>query len=113
MFVVTNVGWLIFRETELSQLVRDLRLVPWESTELTRSAGVYLFLLVGLYSIPLWIHDLWAEWGGLDLSAAIDAPEQALHWRRIAMQATLCGLMMTAIVTLRSQTALNFIYFAF
>ena len=64
MFVLTCVGWLIFRETELAQLQRDLQLTPADSTELGRSAGLYLFLLVGLYSIPLWIHDLWAELQG-------------------------------------------------
>ena len=113
MFVLTLVGWLIFRETELSQLTRHVQLRPWQSSELGRSAGLYLFLLVGVYSIPLWIHDLWAELRLPDLSAAIDAPEPALHWRRVAMQAALCGVMMIAIVTLRSQTALDFIYFAF
>ena len=29
------------------------------------------------------------------------------------MQAVMCGLMMAAMLTLRSSTALNFIYFAF
>jgi alginate O-acetyltransferase complex protein AlgI len=113
MFVLTCVGWLIFRETELSQLIADLRLTPATSTSLGRSTGLYLFLLVALYSLPLWIHDLWAELGGPDLTAAIDTGETALDWTRVAAQAALCGVMFAAILTLRSQTALNFIYFAF
>ena len=113
MFVLTCVGWLIFRETELAQLQRHLQLVPWESTPLERSAGLYLFLLVGLYSIPLWIYDLWAEIKAPDLTRAIDLPEPNVRWPRVATQAVLCGVLVAAILTLRSQTALDFIYFAF
>ncbi len=113
MFLLTCVGWLIFRETELAQLQRHLQLTPVESTELGRSAGLYLFLLVGLYSIPLWVYDLWAELKGPDLTAALDVPERIVRWPRVATQAALAGLMMAAILTLRSQTSLDFIYFAF
>jgi hypothetical protein len=63
--------------------------------------------------VPLWIHDVWAEAGGIDLTAAVEAPEAEVHWRSVAMQAALCGLMMAAVLTLRSTTSLNFIYFSF
>jgi len=94
-------------------LVADFRLSPSASTTLERSAGLYLFLLALLYSIPLWVHDLWAELGGLDLTAAVDSPASAPHWGRVAAQAAVCGVLFAVILTLRSQTALNFIYFAF
>jgi len=113
MFVLTCIGWLIFRETELTQLIADFSLVPSASTPLERSAGLYLFLLALLYSVPLWLHDLWAELGGRDLTASIDRPEPAPRWSRVATQAALCGVMFAVILVLRSQTALNFIYFAF
>jgi alginate O-acetyltransferase complex protein AlgI len=113
MFVLTCLGWLIFRETELRQLIADLQLTPFAPTEAGRSAGLYLLLLVFLYSTPLWIHDLWAEFRGPDLVAVIDARELEVRWPRVAAQAALCGVMFAAILVLRSQTALNFIYFAF
>ena len=113
MFGLTCIGWLIFRETEITQLIADFRLVPSASTAIERSAGLYLFLLALLYSIPLWVHDLWAELGGLDLTASIHQPERAPAWGRVAAQAALCGVLFAVILTLRSQTALNFIYFAF
>ena len=113
MFVFTCIGWLIFRETELDQLWGDLRLSPMASTTLGRDAGLYLFLLTGLYSLPLWIHDLWAELGGPSLVTAVGTEEAEVHWRRVAMQAVTCGLMMAALLTLRSSSSLNFIYFAF
>ena len=71
------------------------------------------FLLVFLYSIPLWIHDLWAELRGPDLVESIEITEPAPRWPRVAAQAALCGVMFAAILVLRSQSALNFIYFAF
>jgi alginate O-acetyltransferase complex protein AlgI len=113
MFVLTCVGWLIFRETEVSQLVADLQLSPFASSAADRSAGLYLFLLVLLYSLPLWIHDAWAELRGPDLVAAIDAPEREVHWQRVAAQAALCGALFAIILVMRSQSTLNFIYFAF
>lgn len=113
MFVLTCVGWLIFRETELSQLVADLSLSPSTSTVLERSAGLYLFTLVLLYSLPLWIHDLWAEFRGPDLTAAIEHEEPHPAWPRVAAQAALCGVLFAIILVLRSQSTLNFIYFAF
>ena len=113
MFVLTCIGWLIFRETELSQLVADLALSPSKSTVLERSAGLYLFLLVLLYSLPLWIHDLWAEFRGPDLTAAMEREEARPEWPRVAAQAALCGVLFAIILVLRSQSTLNFIYFAF
>jgi alginate O-acetyltransferase complex protein AlgI len=113
MFMLTLVGWLIFRETDLGQLWRDLRVSPAQSTELGRSAGLYLFLLTGMYSLPLWIHDIWAEAGAPNLAASVDAPEAAVDWQRVTMQALLCGVMLAAVLTLRSTTTLNFIYFSF
>ena len=47
----------------------DLRLSPFATTELGRSTGIYLFSLVLLYSIPLWVHDLWGEMQAPDLVA--------------------------------------------
>ena len=113
MFALTCIGWLIFRETELHQLMADLRLSPFATTELGRSTGAYLFSLVLLYSVPLWGHDVWAEWQGPDLVQAIEMPQQAPNWSRVTAQAALCGVMFALILVLRSQTALNFIYFAF
>jgi len=113
MFVLTCIGWLIFRETELSQLTADFALAPSASTAIERSAGLYLFLMALLYSTPLWAHDLWVELGGFDLTASIDKPETSAPWNRAWAQAALCGVLFAVILTLRSQTALNFIYFAF
>ena len=113
MFLLSNIGWLIFRETELPALVRDLTLSPAASTALQRNAGTYLFLLAFFYSIPLWIQSLWTELGGRDFSAAMTQDEAWPDWRRVATQALVAGLMFAAILVLRSRTSLDFIYFQF
>ncbi len=113
MFVLASIGWLIFRETSLSQLARDLSLWPSGSSALDRQAGAYLFLLTLIYAAPMWIQDLWAEWKGPDLVAAMDRPDLPAGWGRTAAQGALCGVLVAAIVVLHSRAPLDFIYFAF
>lgn len=120
MFLLTCIGWLIFRETELMQLIGDFQLAPSSSSDEQRAAGLYLFMLVLFYSLPLWIHDLWAELRAPNLIVDLDREEQSaapspadVGWNRVAAQAALCGVMFALILVMRSQSTLNFIYFAF
>ncbi len=113
MFVLTNIGWLLFRETELAAIVRDLTLSPFGVSELDRQTGLYLFLLAFLYSVPLWIQSLWAETASGN-EAATDAERAALApMPRLVLQGVACGLALAAILVLRSRTSLDFIYFQF
>ena len=106
MFVLTNVGWLLFRETSLEAIARDLTLSPFAASSLDRWAAFYLFLVVFVYSIPLWVQSLWIEMMGRD-------ERPVAGWPRIAWQGATCGLAFAAILVLRSQTSLDFIYFQF
>jgi D-alanyl-lipoteichoic acid acyltransferase DltB (MBOAT superfamily) len=106
MFVLTLVGWLLFRETELSAIVRDLRLSPFTSTPLERQAGLYLFLLAFGYSIPLWLQSLWVE-------LRRGEPARPVGWGVATLRAVACGAAFAAILVLRSRTSLDFIYFQF
>jgi len=106
MFVLTLVGWLLFRETQLSAIVRDLRLSPFHSSPFERRAGLYLFLLAFGYSIPLWIQSVWVE-----RHRGEDARDRG--WGIAALRAVACGAAFAAILVLRSRTSLDFIYFQF
>jgi alginate O-acetyltransferase complex protein AlgI len=113
MFVLTMIGWLLFRETELPALVRDLRLSPFGVPDLDRQTGLYLFLLASLYSVPLWIQSVWIELNR-EQKAQGAAGEPALaSWPRFALHGLACGVALTAILVLRSRTSLDFIYFQF
>ena len=106
MFALTLFGWLLFRETELSAIVRDLTLSPFRSTPLERQAGLYLFLLAFGYSIPLWVQSLWVEWHR-------GAEARPAGWGTAVARAVACGAAFAAILVLRSRTSLDFIYFQF
>ena len=106
MFALTLIGWLLFRETELSAIVRDLKLSPFDSTPLERQAGLYLFLLAFGYSIPLWVQSIWIE-------THRGEPARPVGWGTAALRAVACGVAFAAILVLRSRTSLDFIYFQF
>jgi hypothetical protein len=107
MFALTVFGWLLFRETEFHALVRDLRLVPWRSTAQDRQIGLYLFLLAFGYSIPLWAQSIWVE-----LHRG-QHPLKDEAWSGAVIRAIACGAALAAILILRAQTSLDFIYFQF
>ena len=106
MFCLTLVGWLLFRETQLSAIVRDLKLSPLNSSPFERQAGLYLFLLAFGYSIPLWVQSIWVE---------LHRGENTLDrsWTAATLRALACGAAFAAILVLRSKTSLDFIYFQF
>jgi len=112
VFALTLVGWLLFRETELGAIVRDLQLSPFGVSELDRQTGVYLFLLAFLYSIPLWVQSVWVELNR-DERRAVEADRPLPAWPALALQGVACGVAFAAILVLRSRTSLDFIYFQF
>ena len=103
MFVLVCIGWLMFRETDTSMLIRDLTLSPATSTPLERQAGYALFLRVLPYAAPLFIQSLWVElWR-----------ERGEPARPAIVDGLLVGLLFAAVLVLRSQASLDFIYFQF
>jgi alginate O-acetyltransferase complex protein AlgI len=108
-FVLTNIGWLIFRETEVSAIWRDLTLSPFGVTALDRQTGMYLFLLAALYSVPLWIQSMSVEM----TRSRSETADASSSWAQVALQGVACGLAVVAILLLRSRTSLDFIYFQF
>ena len=116
MFVLTNIGWLLFRETEFDAIVRDLTLSPFDATPLDRQVGLYLFLLAFVYSLPLWVHDVWTELTTEDGAAPVPLghePPPAVPWPRVIIQGLACGAALAAILIFRTSTSVDFIYFQF
>jgi alginate O-acetyltransferase complex protein AlgI len=113
MFALTMIGWLLFRETELSAIVRDLTLSPFAAPADDRRAALYLFLLTLLYSLPLWVQSLWVEWHRDGSGVRHPAPLVPAGWPRAALHGLACGAAFAAILVLRSRASLDFIYFQF
>ena len=57
MFGLTMIGWLVFRETDLRALMRDLSMPLWRATPADRQIGTYLFLLTAMYALPLLVAE--------------------------------------------------------
>ena len=104
MFVLVCIGWLMFRETNLTMLVRDLTLSPAASSLAERDAGLALALRLLPYATPLLIQSLWVEFwrsrGG----------ERA---RPVLVDGLIAGALFAAILVFRSRASLDFIYFQF
>jgi alginate O-acetyltransferase complex protein AlgI len=112
MFLLTMIGWLLFRETSLAGIVRDLTLSPLSSTSLDRQVAAYLFILALLYSLPLWIQSVWVELHR-DSESTTEPGASPWAWPNLAIQGIACGVAFAAILVLRSRTSLDFIYFQF
>jgi hypothetical protein len=111
MFGLVNVGWLMFRETETSFLIRDFRLSPATSSVLDWRVGVYLSLLTAAYSLPLWVHAAVTSW---QRGSREERPPWS--WRslpQVGWDALLCGGLLAILLVFRSRTSLDFIYFQF
>jgi D-alanyl-lipoteichoic acid acyltransferase DltB (MBOAT superfamily) len=111
MFMLANVGWLIFRERDFDALVRDFLLSPSAATTGDWQTGAYLFLLAVVYSVPLWAH---AAWDALPFGRPRpdrETPYATPGW--VVGQALLCGVLFALIVVFRSRESLSFIYFQF
>jgi hypothetical protein len=113
MFVLTLIGWLLFRETELAAVVRDLRLSPFDAGSQDRGIALYLFLLTLLYSSPLWIQSIWVEWHRDADGIRRPAPIAPAGWPAAALHGLACGAAFAAILIFRSRASLDFIYFQF
>ncbi|MBK5298546.1 MAG: MBOAT family protein [Vicinamibacteria bacterium] len=103
MFVLVGIGWLMFRETDITMLIRDLTLSPAASTSVQRRAGYALALRVLPFAAPLVVQSLWVEcWR--------DRKEPA---RLAIVDGVLLALLFAAILVFRSQASMDFIYFQF
>jgi len=106
-FAATCAGWLLFRERNLGQIVRDLAQSPFAVSCDQWRVGVYLMALAFFYSLPLVIHTL----------ATRDfARRLATDWSantRLVLETSVGALLLFGIVVARSVTTSDFIYFQF
>ena len=108
MFMVTNVGWLLFRETDLHQLVADLTVDPWMATALEWQAGIYFVALVLIYSLPLIVHMGLSRTQERAADADFGGRFNSLGARSLTAAALFAGILL-----LRGASSADFIYFQF
>jgi D-alanyl-lipoteichoic acid acyltransferase DltB (MBOAT superfamily) len=105
-FGLTNIGWLLFRETDFHYLLSDLSQSPANASALDWQAAGYFVSLVCLYAAPLAVHYALDRRDGTPV-AAVQA-HGALALRTFASTA-----MFFAILVLRTANSGDFIYFKF
>jgi D-alanyl-lipoteichoic acid acyltransferase DltB (MBOAT superfamily) len=105
MFGLSLVGWLLFRETNVTQLAHDLTLWPGSDTPAQLKAAGHLLGLLLLYALPLVIDD------ALYLLGAYRDPQPTL--RSATLQGMSVALLVIAIAFLHIDVASDFIYFQF
>jgi D-alanyl-lipoteichoic acid acyltransferase DltB (MBOAT superfamily) len=108
MFVLINIGWLLFRETDLHYLMRYLTLSPAAATALEWQAGAYFSALVALYSLPIVVH-MWLDRD--ETSTRAEAPRA--FYNSLAMRTVTAAGLFGATLLLRTATSADFIYFQF
>jgi hypothetical protein len=91
-------------------LLRDFTLTPWNATAADRQVGTYLFVLALIYSLPLWIDDVWTVylrpwWNARRPVSFGDHP--------LVVRTALAGVAFALILVFRSRQSLDFIYFQF
>ncbi len=114
MFVLVCIGWLMFRETNLAMLVRDLTLSPASSSFVEHDAGLALALRVLPYAAPLLIQSLWVEyWRGRGAAISGAKAGGGEPARPVVVDGLIVGVLFAAILAFRSRASLDFIYFQF
>lgn len=106
---ITSIGWLLFRERNLAQVMYDLSRSPFAAGFGQWQIGGYLAVLVLLYSIPLMIHLITTVLVLPRVRARIALPELAAF----AVQTATAIFLLFGIIAARSVVTSDFIYFQF
>ena len=106
-FGLTCLGWLIFRERNLGQIMHDLAQSPFGASAEQWRVGIYFVVLVLIYALPLVIQMLATGLPGWRF-------EPRLTRRgRFILETAIAVLLLFGIVTIRSVATSDFIYFQF
>ncbi|MBF0415239.1 MAG: MBOAT family protein [Magnetococcales bacterium] len=103
MFLFTMIGFLIFRETDVTHLMNYFSLSPLNDSFQDRQYALFLFVKVATYGLPLWLHPFFAQ---------TIVPRFKEH-RRQLLKSVIAVLLFTATLLLRSHVTVDFIYFQF
>jgi alginate O-acetyltransferase complex protein AlgI len=109
MFVLTNIGWLLFREQNPEYLWKALSASPLGVDPSDWRTGAYFFAYALLCSVPLWIH-AWTDrrWTSPEKWAP---REPSIPW--LLAQSVTAIILFLGILLLRSRVGADFIYFQF
>lgn len=105
MFLLTTIGWLFFRETDIHMLLKYLLLSPLTSSELHTKTAIYIFALTMIYSLPLWVHTVFTLTRN---KMFLNHPNAFIIFKTVA-----AALLFIGILCMHSKVSSEFIYFQF
>ncbi|MCP4846980.1 MAG: MBOAT family protein [Verrucomicrobiaceae bacterium] len=109
MFLLVNIGWLIFREQNPAYLWQFITSNPFGVSSEEWQIGAYFFVYSAILAIPLALHCWTDRWCTGD--EQWEARQQ--KWKWVVAQSTLAGILLIAILLLKSKNSTEFIYFQF
>jgi len=107
-FVLINIGWLLFRETDIQVLLKYFQLTPWTTTDSDNQIASYLFSLTMLYAMPIFLHGILYC---TDKNRRY--PQEQYGSNILLFRPILAAILLLGILTLRSPNSTTFIYFQF
>ena len=106
MFVLTNIGWVIFRETDLNYLYKYLTVTIFEFGAPDHlSAAIYLILYTLIYSLPLILFSTY--------TFVIDKSKHVVFVDSFFKKAVIIIVLLISIQMLKAADNAQFIYFNF
>lgn len=109
-FGLVHIGWLLFREHSLPEIVRGLTLNPLAAPVAHWRMGFGLTVEAWIYALPLMV--VLPLLKGFALLPATDDP-RLLTWRWTLAQGLALAFCVLGVIVLRSEVGSDFIYFAF
>src|SRR6202011_2401381 len=108
-FGLTNLGWLLVRERNLTQIIHDLSQSPLAAGFEHWQIGLYLAVLISLYASPLIVHLIATVFVLPRFQTKLILPEIG----SFAVQRAIAILLFLGIIAARSVVTSDFIYFQF
>jgi len=109
MFILTNIGWLIFREQNPEYIILYLTSSPFGVSLDDWRMGLYFLVMTAFYSLPLWLHAWTDSWCTGDENWR----KREQKWKWTLVQGGVAGVLLMAILLLKTETKSDFIYFQF
>ena len=105
MFALVNIGWLMFRETDVQQLLLDFTLRPSGDSAAQRIAAGHFLGLIACYSLPLVLDST------LYSSRVYLRARASQFWA--LLEGALAAVLIAVLVSFYSDVPSDFIYFQF
>jgi len=107
-FFLTNIGWMIFREQNLSSVIKYFNLFTAQSTPVDFNISLYLFVMLFFYSLPMIVTSTY-------LFITENMTRKVQTNQNIKLLTKIFGaiILFFGILTLKSSTAIDFLYFQF